>query len=308
MTGESAGDGTSQAFATADDGTRLFVRTRPKRGASTEPKSQQVHAVLCDGIACDGFIWKYLYDDLAEAAPVVHWHYRGHGRSAMPADKNRVDIAAHADDLAAVRRSVGDPPVVLLGHSMGCQVVLEELRRHGDKVRGIVLLCGSYGRVTKTFRGVPILDMVLPKIVEAVHKHPALVRAVWERIPTEIALKLALKAGDLDQTRFSMEDMRPYVTHMRAMDLRLFLAMLSAAGEHSAEDLLPKITVPTLVVAGERDTFTPLFLAESMAKSIPPAELLVAKEGSHAAPLEQHELIDEKILAFLRERVLGESR
>lgn len=305
MTLGSAGDGTSQAFATADDGTRLFVRSRPKRGGGGAPNSEQVHAVLCDGIACDGFIWKYLYDDLAEVAPVVHWHYRGHGRSAMPADERRVDIAAHADDLAAVRRFVGDPPVVLLGHSMGCQVVLEELRRHGERVVGIVLLCGSYGRVTKTFRGVPILDMVLPKIVDAVHKHPALVRAVWERIPTEIALKLALKAGDLDQTRFSMDDMRPYVTHMRAMDPRLFLAMLGAAGEHSAEDLLPKISVPTLVIAGERDTFTPLFLAESMAKAIPNSELLVAKEGSHAAPLEQHDLIDARILQFFREKVLA---
>ncbi len=304
MTSESAGDVTSQAFATADDGTRLFVRTRPARRA--KPSNETVHAILCDGIACDGFIWKYLFDDLAEVAPVVHWHYRGHGRSAMPADKNRVDIAAHADDLAAVRRFVGDPPCVLLGHSMGCQVVLEELRRHGDRVRGIILMCGSYGRVTKTFRGVPILDMVLPKIIDAVHKHPALVRAVWERIPTEIALKLALRAGDLDQTRFSVEDMRPYVTHMRAMDVRLFLAMLSAAGEHSAEDLLPKIAVPTLVVAGERDTFTPLFLAVSMAKSIPGAELLVAKEGSHAAPLEQHDMVDAKILKFLRERVLSQ--
>lgn len=306
MTSESAGDSTSQAFATADDGTRLFVRTRRQRGVP-ERKPSQVHALLCDGIACDGFIWKYLWDDLAEIAPVVHWHYRGHGRSGMPADKDRVDIAAHADDLAAVRRFVGDPPCVLFGHSMGCQVVLEELRRHGDRVRGVVLLCGSYGRVTKTFRGVPILDMVLPKIVEAVHKHPALVRAVWERIPTEIALKLALKAGDLDQTRFSVEDMRPYMTHMRAMDVRLFLAMLSAAGEHSAEDLLPKVNVPTLVVAGERDTFTPLFLAESMAKSIPGSELYVAKEGSHAAPLEQHDRINAEILRFVRDRVLKQA-
>jgi pimeloyl-ACP methyl ester carboxylesterase len=289
----------STAFAAADDGTRLFVRTAGP--AKVEPDA--VRAVLCDGIACDGFIWKYLWDDLARSMPVVHWHYRGHGRSAMPADPDRVDVAAHAEDLAAVRRFVGDPPCVLFGHSMGCQVVLEELRRHRERVRGLVLMCGSYGRVTKTFRGVPILEMILPKVAAAVKKNEPLVRALWGRIPSDVALKLALKAGDLDPEHFSVEDLRPYVMHVREMDLPLFLRMLTAAGEHSAEDLLPTVDMPALVVAGERDTFTPLFLAEAMAKAMPGAELFVVKNGSHVAPLEQHELVDERIRAFLRDRV-----
>ena len=42
----------------------------------------------------------------------------------------------------------------------------------------------------------------------------------------------------------------------------MFLRMLRAAGEHTAGDLLPQIDVPVLVVAGERDTFTPAFLAQ----------------------------------------------
>ena len=284
----------STAFAVADDGTRLFVRSEGPAEKSA------LTAVLCDGIACDGFIWKYMLPELAAEMPVVHWNYRGHGRSAMPADPERVDVAAHAEDLAAVRRFAGDPPVVLFGHSMGCQVVLEELRKHGEKVRGLVLLCGSYGRVTKTFRGVPILEMILPKVVAAVRKNEAFVRALWERIPSDISLKLALRAGDLDPANFNIEDLRPYVTHMRSMDLPMFLRMLTAAGEHSAEDLLKTIDIPVLVVAGERDTFTPLFLAEAMAKAMPKAELLVLKNASHVGPLEQHDLVGEKIKAFLR--------
>lgn len=290
--------GKTEGIVSADDGTRLWVRTsRPPRDPN------ETHAVLCDGIACDGFIWKYLWDDLARDMPVVHWNYRGHGRSGAPVDGDRVDLAAHAEDLAAVRRFAGDPPCVLFGHSMGCQVVLEELRRHRHRVRGLVLMCGSYGRVTKTFRGVPILEMILPKVALAVKKNEQLVRALWGRIPSDVALKLALKAGDLDPEHFNVEDLRPYVTHVRTMDLPLFLKMLSAAGEHSAEDLLPTIDVPVLVVAGERDTFTPLFLAEAMAKAMPKADLLVVKNGSHVAPLEQHALVDRRIHEFLRDQV-----
>jgi pimeloyl-ACP methyl ester carboxylesterase len=304
------GEGATSAFATADDGTRLFVRM------SRGEQSSATCAILCDGIACDGFIWKYLWDDLSQstdppqagrrehqAMPVVHWNYRGHGRSAMPTDPDRVDIPTHAADLMAVRRFAGSGPCVLIGHSMGCQVVLEELRQHREGVRGLVLMCGSYGRVTKTFRGVPILEMILPKMIAAVKKNESFVRALWERIPSDMALKLALKAGDLDPEHFNVEDMRPYVTHMRSLDLPLFLRMLSAAGEHSAEDLLPTVDVPVLVVAGERDTFTPLFLAESMAKAMPKAELFVVKNGSHVAPLEQHDLVGEKVRSFLRELV-----
>jgi pimeloyl-ACP methyl ester carboxylesterase len=278
-------------FAAADDGTRLFVRQADGPGETC--------AVLCDGIACDGFIWKYLWEELPKVMPVAHWNYRGHGRSAMPRDPNAVDVPTHAADLMAVRRHIGNPPCVLIGHSMGCQVALEELRLHREGVRALVLLCGSYGRVTKTFRGVPILEMILPKVIAAVQKNPGLVRAIWERIPSDMALKLALKAGDLDPDHFRIDDIRPYVTHVRLLDPQMFLRMLSAAGEHSAEDLLPTIDVPVLVVAGERDTFTPLFLAESMAKAMPKAELFVVKNGSHVAPLEQHAVVNEKIRSFL---------
>ncbi len=288
--------GETHAFVRARDGTRLFHRSRSSPSAA----ALNGRAFLCDGIVCDGFIWKYLWPDLSEVVPVTHFHYRGHGRSAAPVDPERVDVPAHADDLQVVREEMGDPPCVLIGHSMGCQVALEALRHHRKNVRGLVLLCGSYGRVTRTFRGVPILDMILPKIAKAVRKNEGLVRAFWERIPSEMALKLALKAGDLDPLHFSMDDMRPYVTHMRSMDLPLFLRMLTAAGEHTAEDLLPSIDVPVLVLAGERDTFTPPFLAEWMAKSIPGSELFVVAGASHVAPLEQHELVDAKIADFVR--------
>ncbi len=263
-----------------------------------------MHAVLSDGILCDGFIWKYLWDDLSPLMPVVHWHYRGHGRSAPPADPERIDIAAHARDLGVVRMHAGDPPVVLFGHSMGCQVALEAYRQRPDKVRAMVLLCGSFGNVTSTFQGIPLLDMVLPKLVDLAEKAPDVVRAVWSRLPPQLALKIALKAGEIDPERVRPEDMLPYLSHMTHVDFPMFLRMLRAAGEHTASDILPKVDVPVLIVAGERDSFTPSFLATAMTEMLPRGELLMVPRGTHVAPLEQPELVDARIVAFLRERVL----
>ena len=260
---------------------------------------------LCDGVLCDGFIWKYLWDDLASVASLTHWHYRGHGRSALPADPDRIDIAAHADDLWTVRRYEDDPPCVLIGHSMGCQVLLEGYRAHPEKVLGLVLICGSFGKVTATFHGVPILDAILPRLMDLATKRPEIVRAVWSRIPPEMALKIALRAGEIDPEKVRPEDMLPYLSHMTHVDFPMFLRMVRAAGDHTAEDLLPRIRVPTLIVAGERDTFTPAFLAESMAKAIPGAELLMVKNGTHVTPIEQPEVVDAAIGKFVRERVEG---
>jgi pimeloyl-ACP methyl ester carboxylesterase len=262
-----------------------------------------LRAFLCDGVLCDGFIWKYLWDDLPRDVAVTHWHYRGHGRSAPPSDRDRIDIAAHADDLEKVRELAGDPPAVLFGHSMGCQVALENYRSHPENVRGLVLLNGSFGNVTTTFHGVPILDRILPKLLEVAEKSPELVRAVWSRIPPEMALRLALRLGEIDPQRTLTEDFMPYLQHMTHVDFPMFLRMVRAAGEHSAEDLLPHIRVPTLIVAGEKDTFTPAFLAEAMQKAIPGAELLMLAGGSHVAPIEQHAIVAERVHAFLKERV-----
>jgi pimeloyl-ACP methyl ester carboxylesterase len=281
---------------TASDGTRLYLRRKIAR----DPANKLcVTPVFCDGILCDGFIWKYLWDELAAQCDVAHWHYRGHGRSGTPVDSARIDIAAHAADLATVRAELGDPPCVLVGHSMGTQVALEGWRVAPRNVKGLVLLCGSYGKVTQSFRGIPILDMILPKVMDIVDKQPEIARALWSRIPPELALRAALLARDIDPRNVRREDILPYLKHMTHVDFAMFLRMLRAAGDHTAEDWLAEVNIPVIIVAGERDTFTPASLSEAMAERIPNAELLMVKGGSHVAPIEQPELVSERIRAFL---------
>jgi pimeloyl-ACP methyl ester carboxylesterase len=277
--------GEKQGSAIAEDGTHIFVRSR-----DGDWPAETARAVLCDGILCDGFIWKYVWDDLAPLLPITHWHYRGHGRSATPVDSERIGIADHAGDLQAVRASVGNPNVVLFGHSMGCQVALEAYRRYPEKIVGLVLICGSFGRITK------LIDLTL--------KAPHVARALWSRVPPATALKLALRAGEIDAENINPADMMPYLHHMTHVDLPMFLRMLRAAGEHSAWEVLRDVNVPTLVIAGERDTFTPASLAREMARAIPHAELMMIARGTHVASIEHPVAVDARIAKFLKERVL----
>lgn len=286
-----ADDRVEEFFALGSDGTRLYVRKR------TGPSS--LTAILCDGIVCDGFIYKYLWDDLLQWVSVAHWHYRGHGRSALPSNPEQIDVLAHASDLDAVRRQLGDPPLVLIGHSFGTQVCLEAYRKRPELVRAMVLMCGSFGRVTHTFRGTDLLANVLPNLLGFVARHPKLARAVWSRMPARAAVRIARLTGDIDAKNIRVEDIEPYFRHAAHVDFAMFLRMLQHAGDHSAEDLLPDIRVPVLVVAGEKDSFSPPYVARAMAEAIPGAELLMLPDGTHAAPLERRQEVAERIGGFL---------
>lgn len=289
----------SHSFVPASDGTQLYLRQR------SGPPTSTVTSILCDGIACDGFIWKYLWDRVAERTAVSHWHYRGHGRSQVPRDPEKIGVTDHAADLGAIRAALGDPEVVLFGHSMGCQVVLESLRANvpgavtsTQNVRGIVLICGAPGRVTHSFKGSDALAQFLPRLIDVVTKNPNVTRAIWGGVPTELALRVAFALGEVDRDRMSPADLMPYLEHMVDMDPPMFLKMLRDAGDHTAEDLLPHIDVPALVIASDRDTFTPPHLAERMARTMPRGELLMLS-GTHAVPLEQREAVEGKIDEFL---------
>jgi pimeloyl-ACP methyl ester carboxylesterase len=293
-------DSLIESFTSGHDGTRLYVRQQPTR-AAFDPG---VTAVFSDGLLCDGFIWKYLWDDVAARMPVAHWHYRGHGRSAVPVNADALAIHHHAADLDKVCTFLGDPDVVLFGHSMGCQVSLDLYRLRPEKVNAIVLVCGSYGRVTETFKGSNVLSQVLPSFIDRVLAAPEVARAIWSRIPPEVALTLGVLTGDIDGRTIQREDILPYLSHLTHVDFPMFLKMLRAAGEHTAEEHLDAIKCPVLIIAGERDSFTPASLSEHMATRIPNAELLIARGATHVAPLEQRELIGLRIDKFLRDRVL----
>jgi pimeloyl-ACP methyl ester carboxylesterase len=264
--------------------------------------------ILSDGIGCDGYVWKYLERALADERLVVHWHYRGHGRTPEPRDRRRVAMADLADDLAAVLDAVNVERAVLAGHSMGVQVCLETFRRSRDRVAGLALMCGAYGNPLRTFRNQRTLEAALPWISFAINRAPRLIGGVWRNlVPTRLAYAVAARVeinGDLVR----LEDFMPYLEHIARVDLPLFIEMLAHAGRHSAKEILPDIDVPTLIVAGERDNMTPRGLSEEMTRLIPGAELLVVDGGSHTAPIERPQLVNERVALFLASRVDARSR
>jgi pimeloyl-ACP methyl ester carboxylesterase len=132
---------------------------------------------------------------------------------------------------------------------------------------------------------------------------PGVARAVWGRVPAAMAFRVACAGRELDRERIQEEDFQRYWDHAALMDPDVFLRMLQHAGRHDARDFLSHVEVPTLVIAAERDTFTPVALAKEMAAAIPNAELELIEEASHAAPVEQPDRIAERAEDFLSARL-----
>jgi pimeloyl-ACP methyl ester carboxylesterase len=262
-------------------------------------------AVLCDGLGCDGFIWKYLQPALARKHLVVHFHYRGHGRSPLPPESAPLSVATLADDLAAVLDAAGLTRAVLFGHSMGVQVALEAHRRHPGRVEALVLVCGSPGHPLDTFHDTNLLRRLLPTLRRAAERVPAGVSALTRGlVRSGLAMELALLL-EVNPALVQRTDLLPYFTHLEHMDPRLFVRTMDAAGKHSAENHLPSVDVPVLVLAGDRDRFTPPWLSRRMALSVPGAELVLVHGGSHTMPLEAPKKVERAVADFLRRRVPG---
>jgi pimeloyl-ACP methyl ester carboxylesterase len=270
--------------------------------------------LLCDGIGCDGFIWRHLVRDLSPRYRLVHPHYRGHGRSQAPADPSRLSIADLCRDLHGILDQEGVERCVALGHSMGVQVILELARRERGRVAGLVPLCGSYGRPLDAFADSNLVMSFLPGLLGFSQRFPESVTRVWgivARSPLRWYMASLLEAHS---SMARSEDVAPCVDHVARMNPSVFFKMLKGASRHTALPFLRELDVPSLVVAGERDRFTPMRQAEKMARLLPLARLVRVRGGSHVAPLECPDFINGEIASFLHavgwalpERALAQS-
>ena len=71
-------------------------------------------------------------------------------------------------------------------------------------------------------------------------------------------------------------------------------------GDGSVIGSLPSITVPALVLVGARDQAF-LAAAEYMAAKIPGATNAVIPDAGHASNIDQPDLFNQQVLAFLRQ-------
>ena len=97
--------------------------------------------VFVHGFACSHQDWASQIQFFSGKYETVACDLRAHG--ATPGRPHECSIEHYGGDVAALINNLELASCVLIGHSMGCRVVLEANRLVADKVAGIVLVDGS---------------------------------------------------------------------------------------------------------------------------------------------------------------------
>src|SRR4051812_447307 len=271
---------------TSFDGTTIAYHVTPAPSASAP------WVILANGLGGTHLAWRQQIDYLGARYRFLTWDYRGLYASGRPSP----DVAAayaipkHVRDLAAILAAERIERASFVGWSMGVQVVLEAYRRMPGHVHDLILLNGTYGRPLDTLSPLPGMKVVLPSLVELARRaHAAATQMTRKATVQPEAVTWFKRLGLIGQT-LDDADFAELVSAFGELDMEPFFRNLRAIGEHDAADVLESIAVPTLVITGDRDLFTPRNLAQQMARRIPAAEILVVRGGTHYTAVEYPEL------------------
>lgn len=275
------------------DGTTIAYTVREPDGS--EPGRPCV--LLVNGWSCSDAYWTDVLPNLVEAGHrCVLADTRGHGASGLPRRPGRGGRNLAAEDLS-IKRMAADfvellaheemDEVIVMGHSMGVQIALEVYRLAPDRTVGLVLVAGSYENPLRTFYGTDIFQKVFPVGRVLMSLVPEIVKPVWMTIGNKTTGFYGAKLAGAIGPKATADGLHPYLLHLAASDPAVMVKALESMRNHSAADLLPRIDVPVLILAGGKDRFTPPSCSEQMFEQIPTAEIRWFDDAGHTLPIEE---------------------
>lgn len=290
----------------ADDGARIRYTVLDGAG-DTAP-----WLVLCAGFMCPDNFWQYLVPPLLDRYRVLVLNYRGVGASSYPRDPGYrgrsvraadYTIEKFAGDVTAVMAAESISGALVLGHSMGCQVALDVWRQRPDDVDGLVLVTGPYASPLHTFYGSKLGVYLFPFAYHGVRLIP---RPVQKLIPKVLRLPIAMPGARLVRAlgkHTPAEGMELYFQHFSRADPVVVLEIAKGMHAFDAYPWLGDVQVPTLVIVGGRDTFTPPDIGDEFLSHLPDAELVELPDGTHGALIEFPDEIRDVVLDFAHRRL-----
>jgi non-heme chloroperoxidase len=202
---------------------------------------------------------------------------RGHGDSSRPASGYR--FADMSEDLLAFLDAMSLPTAVIVGHSMGASVAQRFVSDHPDRVSALVLMgsFSTYDELTSFVASdiVPLTDPIAPAFARE-----------WQ---------LSTLARDIPpdylDTVVSETLKVPARVWREAFDG--FLATPDSTGE------LTKVSVPVLIVWGDRDTYARRTAQDRLLEVIPGVRFITYEGHGHALHWEDPGRFANDLVAFV---------
>lgn len=228
--------------------------------------------LLTHGYSSTSAMWREQVDALAKDHKLVLWDMRGHGQSDYPDDPKAYSEALTVGDMAAILDTVGSKRAVIGGLSLGGYMSLAFTRAYPQRVRALLIIDTGPG-----FK-----------------KDDA--REAWNA--RALATADRLEREGLDVLKAATRE-RASASHRNASGLALAARGMLTQRDAKVIELLPDITMPSLIVVGADDT---PFLAASdyMAAKIPGAQKVVIPAAGHAVNIDQPKAFVDAVVPFLK--------
>lgn len=240
--------------------------------------------LIANAVGANTAAWRRVLTGIVADRPALTWDHRGLLDSGPPRTE-RIDPGAHAEDAIAVLDHYEVEEVVVSSWSNGTRIGLEIAHRYPERVRAIAFVCGAYGYSlgrTLRFEFASLLPLAAGVAKQFAGPISAALRAFASRPELAGLIRQSGMVAATADTRALVELMRG----VASCDMRLLLAIFEAVAGDAAPGLGRSLTCPTLVVAAQRDQFTPRSLMEEMARIVPTANLMVYPNATHYLPLE----------------------
>jgi pimeloyl-ACP methyl ester carboxylesterase len=268
--------------ARSADGTRLHIEVF---GAEDRPA-----IVLAHGWTEQLIYWTLVIDNLVERGfRVVAYDLRGHGDSE-PALDGDYSLDRFGEDLEAVLDAVsreGERPVIA-GHSLGAMSIVAWAEHHDveRRVSAAALLNTGVGGLVAEGLLIPV-----PWLARAFGRTP-LARGVLTAKGKLPGFSTPATHALIRYVAFGPTATPAQVAFYERMlvacppDVRSTVGI--ALSEMDLYEAVPRVTVPTLVMAGASDKLTPPSHARRIAQALPALHrLIVLPETGHMGPVER---------------------
>lgn len=225
--------------------------------------------VMLHGGLSDHREWRAQIDGLSDRFTVVAWDTPGCGGSTVPPESFR--MPDYADVLAGFISALGLERPYLLGISWGSTLALELYGRHPGVPRAL-LLTGAYAGWAGSLPPEVVAERLENAMRDLRSGDPERIIRDW--LPT------------LFTERAPAEMIEGFVATFSDFEPDGTAAMLRAMAEADLRDVLPTISVPTLLLYGEEDVRSSLQVAGEMHAAIPGSMLVVLPEVGHQSNVE----------------------
>jgi len=270
--------------------------------------------LFVNGWTCSDAYWVAIGPGMVDDGhPTIFMDTRGHGESGLPRDPGFLARNVRSEDVSTERLArdvleviddLGLDRVALSGHSLGVQIIVEACRLAPDRVAALMPVAGTFENPVKTFADIGVFDRIYPVADIFLGLFPfAFLKPINKPIANpETGVKL-VRLIRVAGPKVTAERLAPHLKQIVELDFSVLFKMMGQQRKHVSADFLPKITAPTLILAGRKDLFTPPSVQERMAELVPDSEIVWFEEGGHMLPIEEPEGIVEAMRDFMGRRV-----